>query len=68
MAFEAKRAEIIAAIAELHRLQTDAIRQATFGGWTHELEEAHDMRCARIAALCRELEILGGKPNPNPTR
>ena len=60
MAFSAKRAEITASIAELHRLQMESLRQATFGGWTCETEVAFDMRAARIAALCRELAVLEG--------
>ena len=59
MAFNAKRAEITAAIAELHRLQTEAIKAATFGGWTSEGEIAYEMRIARILALHRELKALG---------
>lgn len=60
MAFSVKRAEITAEIAELHRLQMEATKDATFGGWTRESEVTFDMRADRIAALCRELTVLGG--------
>ena len=71
MAFSAKRAEITAAIAELNRLQMEAIKDATFGGWTLGAEVAFDMRAARIAALCRELAVFEGTVEPglnNPYR
>jgi hypothetical protein len=60
MAFEAKCAELKAAIAELDRLQAEAAKEAIFGGWTHEAEAAYEMRSARISALRRELDILDG--------
>jgi hypothetical protein len=60
MAFGAKRAELIAEIAELHRLQMGPKRKATLGGWTRQAEAWHKMRAARVAALRRELEALDG--------
>ncbi len=60
MAFNAKRAELIAEISELHRLQMGANHTATLGGWTRQSEAWYEMRDARIAALRRELEALGG--------
>jgi hypothetical protein len=44
--------------AELHRLQIESNREATFGGWTREAEEAHQMRSDRIADLYRQLDTL----------
>jgi len=61
MAFNAKRAELTAAIEELHRVQLEAIKDATFGGWTRESEAAFEMRSSRIAALIRELTVLDGR-------
>lgn len=58
MAFVTKRAEILAEIAELSRLQLEASRQAVFGGWTAESEAAYESRKSRIAALRRELDVL----------
>ena len=60
MALNATRAKLLAAIEELHRLQMDATKEATFGGWTREAEAAYETRTARIAALYRELAALGG--------
>jgi hypothetical protein len=59
MAFSAKRKELLAEIAEIRRLQMETNREATFGGWTRQAEAAHEMRADRIAALCRELAVLG---------
>jgi hypothetical protein len=58
MAPSKTRAELEAEVAELHRLQIESNRQATFGGWTREAEEAHQMRSDRIAALYREMDAL----------
>ena len=60
MAFNAKRAELIAEISELHRLQMGTNHTATLGGWTRQSEAWYEIRDARIAALRRELEVLGG--------
>jgi hypothetical protein len=60
MAFSAKRAEQIAEIAELHRLQSGANQKATLGGWTQQSEAWYEMRAGHIAALRRELEVLDG--------
>jgi|HubBroStandDraft_2_1064218.scaffolds.fasta_scaffold1842118_1 hypothetical protein len=49
MAFSAKRAELIAELAELRRLQMGANRKADLGGWT---------RAARISLLRLELAAL----------
>jgi hypothetical protein len=59
MAFSAKRKELLAEIAEIRRLQMESNREATFGGWTRQAEAAHEMRADRIAALGRELAVLG---------
>jgi len=58
MAFSAKRVELIAEIAELHRLQMGANQKAALGGWTRQSEAWYERREARIAALRRELEAL----------
>lgn len=60
MAFNAKRAELIAEISELHRLQMGANHTATLGGWTRQSEAWYEIRDARIDALRRELEALEG--------
>jgi len=60
MAFNATRTELIAEISELHKLQRGADHTATLGGWTRQSEAWYEMRDARIAALRRELEALGG--------
>jgi hypothetical protein len=60
MAFNATRAELTATIEELHRVQMEAIKDATFGGWTRESEDAFEMRSSRIAALVRKLTLLDG--------
>jgi len=52
------RAELEAEVAELHRLQIESNRSATFGGWTHEAEEAHQRRSDLISALYRQLAAL----------
>jgi hypothetical protein len=59
MAFSAKRKELLAEIAEIRRLQMESNREATFGGWTRKAEAAQEMRADRIAALGRELAVLG---------
>jgi L-arabinose isomerase len=59
MAFSAKRKELLAEIAEIRRLQMESNREATFGGWTRQAEAAQEMRADRIAALGRELAVLG---------
>ena len=48
-----KRAELLSAIEELRKQQLEFSRQATFGGWTREVDEAHERRAEPIAALCR---------------
>jgi len=58
MAFSAKRVELIAEIAELHRLQMGANQKAALGGWTRQSEAWYERREVRIAALRRELEAL----------
>lgn len=58
MAFDSKRAELTTAISELHRLQMESMKDATFGGWTRESEAAYEIRAARIAALLRELAVI----------
>jgi hypothetical protein len=59
MAFSAKRKELLAEIAEIRRLQMESNREATFGGWTRQAEAAQELRADRIAALGRELAVLG---------
>jgi hypothetical protein len=54
------RAELEAEVAELHKLQMESNRQATFGGWTREAEDEHHRRADCIAALYRQLAALGG--------
>lgn len=58
MAFSAKRAELIAELAELRRLQMGANRKADLGGWTRQSEAWHEMRAARISLLRLELAAL----------
>jgi hypothetical protein len=58
VAFDSKRAELTAAISELHRLQMESMKEATFGGWTCKSEAAYEIRAARIAALLRELAVI----------
>ena len=53
-----KRAALTAQVTELRRLQLEAIKEATFGGWTHESEAAYETRRIRINALCHELRML----------
>ncbi len=55
-----KRAELISAIEELRKQQLEFSRQVTFGGWTREVDEAHERRAERIAALCRQLDPPDG--------
>lgn len=52
------RAEINAEIEELHRLQIESTRQATFGGWTRDAEEEHQRRADCMAALYLQLAAL----------
>jgi hypothetical protein len=59
VAFETRRAELAAEIAELQRLQMEAGKAAVFSGWTREAEDAYEMRVARIPALRRELDVFG---------
>jgi hypothetical protein len=58
MAFSAKRAELVAEIAELHRLQVGADRKADLGGWTRQSEAWHEMRAARISLLRLQVAAL----------
>jgi len=60
MASNASRAQFVAELAQLHRLQLKSIADATFVGWTHEQEVAHWERSDRISVLQRELDALGG--------
>jgi hypothetical protein len=55
-----KRAELLSEIEELRKQQLEFSRQATFGGWTREVDEAHERRAERIAALCRQLYAPDG--------
>ena len=55
------RADLEAEIIELHKLQIESNRQATFGGWTHEAKEEHNRRADCIAALYRQLAALDGR-------
>jgi hypothetical protein len=48
MAFDPRRAKLVAEIAELQRLQMKSIATATFGGWTSEQVAAHDKRADRL--------------------
>ena len=58
MASGKTRAELQAEVVELHKLQIESNRQATFGGWTREAEEEHQRRSDRISALYRQLAAL----------
>lgn len=51
-----ERAELLSEIEELRRQQLEFSRQATFDGWTREVDEAHERRAERIAALCLQLD------------
>jgi len=53
MAFSAKRVELIAEIAELHRLQMGANQKAALGGWTRQSEAWYERREARISVCGR---------------
>ena len=59
MASNASRAQFVAELAQLHRLQLKSVAAATFVGWTHEQEVAHWERSDRISVLQRELDALG---------
>ena len=58
MAPNKTRVEIEAEIAELHALQIESTREATFGGWTRKAEEEHQRRADCMAALYRQLAAL----------
>jgi hypothetical protein len=62
MVSDTKHTKLVAEIAELHRLQFESWRNATFGGWTREQETAHEERSRRISVLQRELNALDGTP------
>ena len=55
-----KCVELLSEIEELRRQQLEFSRQATFGGWTREVDDAHERRAERIAALCRQLDPPDG--------
>src|SRR5207253_8005623 len=48
MASNASRAQFVAELAQLHRLQLKSIADATFVGWTHEQEVAHRSEERRV--------------------
>jgi hypothetical protein len=54
------RAELVAELSELHRLQLESITDATYIGWTREQMAEHQDRSDRISALQRELFALDG--------
>jgi hypothetical protein len=60
MVSDTKHRKLVAEIAELHKLQLESWRNATFGGWTREQETAHEERSRRISVLQRELNALDG--------
>ena len=59
MTSNASRAQLVAELAQLHRLQLKSIVDATFVGWTHEEEVAHRERSDHISVLQRDLDALG---------
>ena len=61
MAPNKTRVEIEAEIAELHTLQLESTREATFGGWTRKAEEEHQRRADSMAVLYRQLAELDGQ-------
>lgn len=58
MAFNSKREELLAEIAEMRRLQSGANQKASVEGWTRQSEGWYEMRDARISALQRKLDAL----------
>jgi len=52
------RAELLAEITELRRMQSEDQAEATFGCWTREQEVAHQERADRLERLVRELDTL----------
>jgi hypothetical protein len=54
------RADMVAELAELRRLQLKSISDATYIGWTHEQMVAQQKRSNRIAVLQRELDAIDG--------
>ena len=61
MASDPKRREkLVADILALTELQTDAMADARFGGWTREQEAAYDQRAENLKRLVHELETLYG--------
>jgi hypothetical protein len=56
-----KRAEIMAELARRSKQHIEALRDATFRGWTRELLEEHERRAKRIGWLNRQLS--GEMPN-----
>jgi hypothetical protein len=62
MVSNTKHTELVAEIAELHKLQLESFAKATFGGWTREQAIAHEERSRHISVLQRELNALDGTP------
>jgi hypothetical protein len=58
MAFNSSRAELVAELTELHKLQLKSIADATYLGWTREETVEHQKRSDHIAVLQRELSAL----------
>ena len=53
------RSQLLAEISELSKRRMETNRQATFGGWTREVEDEHERIADRIADLRRQLDALG---------
>jgi hypothetical protein len=52
------RAEMMAEVLRLQKLQSDDLAKGLFCTWTVEQEIAHQERSARVARLMRELSAL----------
>jgi len=53
-----RRSQIIAEILDLSNKQSEAIKDATFLGWTPDSKDAYGKCVARIAHLRKELDAL----------
>jgi hypothetical protein len=57
-----KNSEISAEIAVLRQQHLDAMRKATFLGWSNEEWAEHERRAERLRALILDLAALGLEP------
>lgn len=62
MAPNTKRAKLLAEISKLQHEQSESLADATFVGWTSELEAAQKTRADHIARLLLELNALDETP------